>query len=133
MWHSALWPLDNTAMHAAQPQRNYYQPRNNSISWSAKNWEVFSTVVNRGISNTSFITKALNDAVTPKQDWAEDCLVGLTVMLRAAVDIIKTCKNQNGKAAGARTMRNDGKCNATLRLANTNGRTLPQDESPLIP
>jgi len=69
-----------------------------------------------------------------EQDWTEDCLVGLTEVLKAASGILNTCKAQdNGGVGGSRKIRNDGKCNATLRLANTEGREPPQDMSPLVP
>ncbi|KAI4686443.1 uncharacterized protein J4E84_005722 [Alternaria hordeiaustralica] len=74
------------------------------------------------------------DLTAYEQDWTEDCLVGLTEALKAASGILNTCKAQdNGGVGGSRKIRNDGKCNATLRLANTEGREPPQDMSPLVP
>ncbi|KAH7084167.1 hypothetical protein FB567DRAFT_580786 [Paraphoma chrysanthemicola] len=68
-----------------------------------------------------------------EQDWTDDCFVGLTEVLRAAAGIMNTCKAHGDKIGGARRFRNDGRCNATLRLANTAGRDRPQDASPLLP
>jgi hypothetical protein len=53
-------------------------------------------------------------------------------VLKAGAEIMNTCKTQDGRIGGARKIRQDGTCNAILRLANTDGRQPPQDESPLI-
>ncbi|KAI4643950.1 uncharacterized protein J4E78_009731 [Alternaria triticimaculans] len=61
-------------------------------------------------------------------------MYGLTEVLKAASGILNTCEVQdNGGVGGSRKIRNDGKCNATLRLANTKDREPPQGMSPLIP
>jgi hypothetical protein len=52
--------------------------------------------------------------------------------MKAAAEIMNTCKTVDGKIGGKRKIRNDGKCNATLRLAATDGRKPPQDMSPLV-
>ena len=61
-----------------------------------------------------------------EQDWTNGCTVGLAEILKSAAGIINTCKVQDGRIGGARKIRNDGKCNATLRFASTAGREAPK-------
>jgi hypothetical protein len=58
--------------------------------------------------------------------------VGLTEVFLAASGLMNTRMAENGKISGVRRLRNDGHCNAHIRLVNTAGRRTPQDMSPLV-
>ena len=61
-------------------------------------------------------------------DWADDCEITLAEVLNAANGIQNQC-TRGDKVGGVRQLRKDGKCDALLRVAATDGRPVPRPGS----
>ncbi|KAL8995624.1 MAG: hypothetical protein Q9169_004667 [Polycauliona sp. 2 TL-2023] len=59
-----------------------------------------------------------------ESEWADDCEVTYAEVMKGATGIHQQCK-EGDKVGGVRQLREDGKCNAKVRVTATDGRQRP--------